>query len=115
MFRDLPPCNDVGADASAMFSSGRGDRAPTIFGEGIVFQHRIEIFLHDCFLHIDALPRSCRGNEFGCKEPNTWCNQHGKHPASKGDDESCLGTIQVDGNHHPYREKHSNIKQGDEG
>ena len=35
MFRDLPPCNDMGADASAMFSSGRGDLAPTIFGEGI--------------------------------------------------------------------------------
>ena len=36
MFRDLPPCNDGGADASALFSSGRGDLAPTIFGEGIV-------------------------------------------------------------------------------
>ena len=29
-------CNAVGADASVVLSSGRGDLAPTIFGEGIV-------------------------------------------------------------------------------
>ena len=45
MFRHLPPCNDVGADASALFSSGRGDLAPTIFGEGIVISKEIKIII----------------------------------------------------------------------
>ena len=37
MFRDLHLCKGVSADASeTVLSSGRGDLAPTIFGEGIV-------------------------------------------------------------------------------
>jgi len=42
MLGDMRPCKDMGADAwEPVFSCGRRDLAPTIFGEGIGVGERI--------------------------------------------------------------------------